>query len=67
MQEDQIVVALAGERALGSNPEGTPLEASQATCGLRFGKVAIPRLSSSMPASAMNGCPFVNIPTTSGR
>ena len=68
MQKDQVVVATFGQSALGANPEGALLlQACEPSCGLGFGEVAIPRLSSSMPASAMNGCPFVYIPTTSGR
>jgi hypothetical protein len=42
MQEDQIVVALSGERPFSPNPEDTALEACQPPCGFRFGEVAIP-------------------------
>jgi hypothetical protein len=67
MQKDQIVVAMFGQSTLGANSEGALLQAGEPSCSLGTGLVTIPRLSSSMPASAMNSCPFVNVPTTSGR
>jgi hypothetical protein len=68
MQEDQVVVALSGERPFSPKPEDAPVQAGEPAGSLRFSEVAIsPFVILPMPASAMNSCPFVNVPTTSGR
>src|SRR5438067_13193418 len=67
VQEDQVVVATFRQGTRGANPEGPLLQACKPSGASALARLRSPRLSSSMPAEALNGVPSAKVPTKSGR